>query len=308
MFNFLRFAQEYRIDYITSGNKHCTHGWLQLHCPRCGDGSRGYHLGFNLARGGFHCWKCGGVRLYDAIELLSRCSPDEVKGIFARFSDGYSETAPPPPRHKPRKRNKSLAAPEGAGKLKPIHWKYLTEGRGFTRKRAESIAEDWELLGTCHLSGKWNWRIISPIRNKDEKTVAYVGRSLDPKSELKYKVTEDELCLEEPRSFLYGIDKVPGDSVIVVEGPGDAWNVGHGAVATQGIDWTPQKANKIRQFKRRAIMYDPEPKAQERAQELAEWLSYFPGETEIIDDLPSDPGSLSEKRIKKLRRLLLGDD
>lgn len=309
MFNFLRFAQEYHVPFISSGHHHCTSGWLQTHCPQCAGGSHGFHLGFSLTRGNFSCWVCRGVSALTVIQHHARCSRDEAKRIYYEFSDG-KKTAPKREKHQETARKRTLKAPQNMEPLSRVHWKYLTdpipEGRGFTKKQAKRIVEEWDLRGTRHLSLLWNWRIVGPILNPEGDTVAYVGRSIrDIKP--KYRVTEDEKCLENPRTFLYGIEKVESDRVIVVEGPGDAWNIGPGSIATLGVKWTPEKANRIRRFKHRYLMYDPDKDGQKRAQELAEWLAYFPGETTIVDDIPSDPGSLSPKTVKKIRRILLGE-
>jgi len=52
MFDFLRFADDFNILYITEG-KNCASGWIQLCCPFCPDD--GTHLGFNIEKGYFHC-------------------------------------------------------------------------------------------------------------------------------------------------------------------------------------------------------------------------------------------------------------
>ena len=82
--------------------------------------------------------------------------------------------------------------------------------------------------------------------------------------------------------------------------------MGPGFVATMSMDWREEQADKLRRFKRRFIIYDPEETATKKAMALAEWLSMFPGETEVISDLPSDPGSLTDKYVRKLRKIIFG--
>jgi hypothetical protein len=130
-------------------------------------------------------------------------------------------------------------------------------------------------------------------------TAAYVGRSIRDSVRPKYRLSDGS-----PPDLLYGIHRVPGDSVIVVEGPADVWAVGPGAVATLGIDWHTAQALQLKAFRRRYIAYDPEERAQKKAQELGEWLSLFSGETTLIEGLPGDPGSLSRRRLRELRGLL----
>lgn len=262
----------------------------------CSDGQRGYHLGFNVTRGNMNCWRCGPIKLLDGIQGILRCSREKALEALRTYSDGKRTRAAPA-----RIRRREVIPPPGLGPLLGVHRKYL-KGRGITL----GAAEDWGLQGTRHLSGLWSWRVCGPIKNEAGDIVCWLGRSIVTDAKPKYRLTDNDKCAEDPKTFLYGIEKVSGDSVIIVEGPADAWNVGPGAVALLGIDWKQEQANKLRRFQRRYVMFDPEPKAQARAQELAEWLSLFPGVTEVVDGLPSDPGSLGRGIVRKLRKSLLG--
>ncbi len=300
MFNFSKFATDHRIPAITSGHHHTGEGWMQTHCPQCTNGTQGFHLGFNIQKGYFSCWRCGPLKLVEVIRGMVHVSVPKAWELRWQYDDGanvrvlHRQTAA---------RTKAVPKPPGLGPLLPRHLRYLRDVRGLARPRA--VAAIWGLEGTDHLGGKWAWRVVAPICNKHSQVVAYVGRSIfEVKS--KYMLTENERCAEEPSGFLYGEHKVSGDTVIVVEGPGDVWNIGPGAVATLGIKWHGEQANKLRQYRKRFVMFDPEPLAQKQAHKLAEWLSMFPGETEIIDGLPSDPGNLPNEFVIKLRKEILG--
>lgn len=297
MFQFERFASEYRIPtFAGRGDKfHVRDGWIGAKCPQCGS----QHLGFNTDRGYFSCWMCGILRIVDVIQWLTNASKDKAWEIRWKFDSEQRRV-----RIATGARPRSLQAPPGLEVLSDRHLRYLRTQRGLERPRA--VAREWDLMGTGHLSGKWSWRVVGPIRNDKGGIVAYVGRSI-MKLKAKYQMTDRSKCLEDPNGLLYGIHKAKGDSVIIVEGPGDVWKLGPGAVATLGKNWRRLQANRLRQFKRRFVMYDPDPEAQQKAQELAEWLSMYPGETEVVDGLPSDPGSLSEKMVRKIRRELLGE-
>ncbi len=197
-------------------------------------------------------------------------------------------------------RRKTVVKPPQIEKLQRAHKTYLRR-RKFN---PDKLVEEWNLQATCHLSGAWSWRIIIPFYDQDENIIAYQGRTISKNRKPKYKMTEDDKLPVDPKTILYGIDKVPGDSIIVVEGVPDVWRLGAGAVATLGIDWKIEQANQIRKYKRRFIMFDPEPQAQKKAHALAKWLSFYGGETEIIDDLKCDPGSLSPKYAQGIRREL----
>lgn len=146
--------------------------------------------------------------------------------------------------------------------------------------------------------------MVFPIKNRNGDVVAYSGRSIRPREKRRYQTTEDARCLEDPRTFLYGIEKAKTSRVLIVEGPTDVWNMGPGAVGTFGISWTPEQANILKEFDHRYIAFDPGVEEKRQAQRLAEWLSMFPGTTEVIEGLPTDPGGLSRSDRKKLRRLI----
>lgn len=297
MLDFLKLARDHRLSYTTDGHHHCHAGWAQTHCPNCTDGRHGFHLGFSLTRGTFNCWRCGPSRVVDTIGKLLRVSTGRAVEIVGKYGGARG---PRPAAASPRRQE--VPIPPGLGKCRDIHLEYL-EDRGLLPNR---VIEEWDLRGTRHLSGaQWNWRVVFPIYNTYSEIVAWCGRSVLPDAKPKYRMTDDEDCSEDPKTFLYGIHRVPKDTVIVVEGPGDVWSIGPGAIALLGIDWKQDQANKLRKFSKRFIMFDPEEEAQRRAEKLAEHLSLFGGDTEIISGLPSDPGSLPRSYVKKIRRELL---
>jgi hypothetical protein len=179
------------------------------------------------------------------------------------------------------------------------HRQYLRQ-RGF---HPEQLARDWNLRGTTYLSKEWSWRIVFPICDQEGTTAAYCGRALDDEVRPKYRMSSEEQISQDPRSLLYGIHAAQ-ESVVVVEGPSDVWRLGPGAVATLGIKWKPEQAYLLKQFPRRFVMFDPEPQAQIQARRLAEWLGMFSGETELIEGLESDPGSLPQVEADRMMKEL----
>ena len=285
MLDIRRFCSEFRIPFIESGHHHCHQGWVQLHCPFCTNGNHGWHLGFSLSRGNWNCWRCGSHRLWDTVGKLLRDPPkDRLARVLAQF-----DTRPQVSPAKSISRKAELPPPPGLGPLGKPHRKYL-RSRGLD---PDALAETWGLQATSHLSGEWNWRVIAPIRDQDGQTVCYTGRALHPDTRPKYKDTDAEDILVEPRSLLYGIDQAE-DSVLIVEGPADAWRMGPGAVAVLGIDWKTEQALQLKDFPRRFVMFDPGAESQAQAQKLADWLALFDGDTEIIEGLASDPGGLPQ--------------
>lgn len=289
-----KFCEDFHLDHIREGHHHTTRNHIQVHCPWCSDGRNGFHLGFNLEHGNLNCWRCGSHSFWEYVGAILNTSNKRLIAQIVNKYKGRAEQF----RQKPIIRKQIINPPPGTSPLISPHKKYL-RSRGF---KPISLTRDWGLQGTKHLSGEWNWRIIIPIHNQQGEIVSYIGRAINEEMKPKYKFIPNEDMLRNPRSLLYGLHKVPGDSIIIVEGPADVWRIGFGAVGLLGIDWKIPQAEILRTFQRRFVLFDPGKVAQKRAYKLAKWLSAFPGETEILSDLPYDPGKMSMAEVKNLRK------
>ena len=294
MLDIYKFTQAHRVPTAPAGANHSTPGWAQLDCPWCGDHQQ-WHLGFNLEGGYFSCWKCGKKSLWDVVGRLLRTNDTgTIKREIARFQIQG--------RHEPRtavERKRDIAPPPGTGPMVRQHQRYL-RARKFNPAQLE---RDWGLLGTQHLSGPWNWRVVIPVMNKERRVVAYQGRSILTDAEPKYRFTPDKDWLENPKGVLYG-EHLAEDAAIVVEGVTGVWRIGPGAVATCGINWHQEQVEKLRHYKRRFILFDPEPQAQRRAVGLANALSIFPGETEVLSGFSEQPGEFNTTTVDMIRESL----
>ncbi len=300
--DFVSLCNDRGIDCITEGHHHCSTGWCQLNCPFCSNGSYGYHLGFNIENQNFSCWKCGGKKTISVYErLLGTNDRREIFRILGKYQiDGQRNTKSI---EKPKPRKRKCPEPPGLVDLQRQHKLYLKR-RGFSFKR---LTREWDLKATCHLSLKWNWRVVAPVKDIDGFTCAYNGRIIKDGVKPKYKLTKEEDITINPDSLLYGIDKADmNKGVVIVEGMSDSWRMGFGSVATLGIKWTNAQANTLRRFPKRYVMYDNAPDAQKQAKSLAKYLSAFSGETEVITGLEGDPGDLSQKEANSIMKELLG--
>ena len=298
MFDFQKFAQENGVPMARTGHHHCHSGWIQTHCPICTDCSHGFHLGWSIKKGNMSCWRCGNVSIMKFLSL--RMGSGRARFFYAKYC-----TDKPIPVIV-AKRDLTVASrvrePKGMKTLTPKHREFL-RARGFLD--VPSLVEEWEIWGTNHLaSSLWRWRVISPVKDENGKVVSYVGRSIGKSPKKKYVYSRAEDTAADPKSLLYGIHWAMGDYVLIVEGPIDVWKLGPGAVATNGISWSKEQISSLRKFKKRFILFDPEIRAMKKAMELAETLSIFPGETEVITGLESDPGDMSPKEALKLRKYL----
>lgn len=286
----IRFCQRHHVPFIQEGHHHCHVGWIQIHCPWCGPG---WTLGFNLTDNYMNCWRCGSHTAWDFIGKTIGTSDTSLIGRTLYEFEQKDRAVRSESKVKTRKR--SIPAPPGTKDMGPQHTTYL-QNRGFDPTR---LADEWGLLGTFHISGLWSWRVIIPIQDRDGRPVAYQGRTILNRKP-KYKMTDNADILVDPKELLYGLHRVPHDSVIIVEGVTGVWKLGPGAVATFGIDWKKEQANILRQYTKRFILFDPEPTAQQRAMELAKWLSFYSGQTEVLSGFNTDPGDMSDRRARKV--------
>jgi DNA primase len=179
--------------------------------------------------------------------------------------------------------------------------KYLT-GRKFD---AEMLERVWGLQGTGPI-GDYRNRIILPIY-LDGVPVSYQGRDFTGTSKIPYKACPMEQEVIHHKHILYGVDLVPGDTAVLVEGAADAWRLGPGALATFGTGFTlPQLNLFCRRFKRAFILFDPEEAAQQRADMAGALLAARRIPTEILCLTgEGDPGDLKQDDANHLMRGLL---
>lgn len=295
MINFTRLCTEIGIPYLGEMGHHHTHeGWVQVHCPFCTDGSHGWHLGFSLEGGNMNCWRCGGHSLKKYLNTVLQGRGFSIGQLLRKYEDKtfiYKKKESKP-------RPKKAKEPKNMNPLKSIHKNYLK-----SKKFKKNIIDEWNLKGTINLSGSWSWRIITPIYDESFNIVSYSGRSISDDIKPRWKHSKNENMSTDPKRLIYGIEKVR-DSVLIVEGISDVWRMGPGAVGLLGIDWKIEQASILKNFSHRFIMFDPEKLAQKKARELADWLSPFQGETEIISGLKTDPGDLPQKEANEIMKKL----
>ncbi len=305
--NIEKFCQAYNVDFVESGHHHCHQGWVQLHCPFCTNGTHGFHLGFSLTKGNWNCWRCGGHSSWKVVAAILKTGRNDL--IMRAFNE-CADKGDLAFRVQQAREARQLVVPPFLGPLTKRHKDYL-RGRGYN---ATKLAEEWDLKGTRHLSGDWSRRVVAPIQDAKGRIVAYVGRTILKNHKPKYKVSDKDECLVDPKHLIYGIHKARPDGIVIVEGPADVWRLGPGSVALLGIDWKRDQASALRRFRKRFVLFDSRDKklgtvdrnAQKRAARLASYLSVYAGETEIVDGFETDPGDFTDRYAAKVMKELLG--
>lgn len=286
MYNISKFLEENNIPNWSKGNN-VSEGWYNIQCIFCDDTSN--HLGINPS-GGYHCWKCGARgSFYFLIKNLLKTTIEKARDISIKYANPqFIETEEPIPI------KNDFELPK-ANEWTDAHLYYLTS-RGFSL----DIIDKYKLYPTIYTKG-WEYRIIAPIIYKGQ-IVSYTGRSIIP-NQIKYKTCHNNDGIIPAKHLLYNIDTVY-DKCLIVEGVTDVWKMGDGVIATLGIEYTTEQLLLLKEKKLdyAYIMYDGEPLAIKKAYQLANELSLFIPNVEVLELDSNDPGSLPPDEITSIRK------
>jgi DNA primase len=294
MFDALRYLKDTGLQFLEAGNPDVSPGWVGISCPFCRDPKA--HGGFNIEKGYYSCWRCGGHDLVDVIAALERIKPHEAVSKLV----GYEISSPPRGTLKIRKKNAGTASlPLGCGPLAAIHKSYLKK-RNFD---PDFLEAKYNLQGTGPV-GPYRLRIIAPIY-LDRTLISYQGRDVTGKAEIPYKACPKDQEAVEHKDSLYNVDNAR-DTAIVVEGIFDVFRMGDGAVATFGVGfrWT-QVEMMAERFKKVILLYDGEPKAQAQARKIVNALNNLGVKSENILLSQGDPAELSPEDALHIKEDLL---
>lgn len=286
--NFESILKQLRIPVAPEGHHHSRIGWVQFDCPWCGKGSHRWHMGYSIAGRYVNCWRCGHRSLAETLIELTGLSYKEVRKLIGELS---------PHKIKELKPTGTLQIPKGVGALHAAHRHYL-QRRGFNVRRTIRL---WDIYGIA-VAPKLQWRIFIPIHYQG-KVVSWTTRSISNHVTRYISAPPEEETLPH-HQLLYGEDYAR-HSIIIVEGPLDVWAVGPGAVSTFGTNYNPAQIKRMAKYPVRAVCFDSEKVAQQRAKRLCDDLAVFDGETYNVALKASDAGAAGGKEIKELRRRFL---
>lgn len=282
-----RLAPFLGLKFLSEGDEHCTQGWIQFQCPYCGDSQ--FHLGWNLDRGYFNCWACGGRPLWQTLSLLSGMTVQKVRETAKPFAgrgknrEVFAKTA----------LSRVFSLPEGSVPLLPKHKRYL-ERRSMD---PDLIERTWEIKGTNHLSAR-PWRIVIPIF-LGHRIVSYILRTLKDDEDQRYYRCPKDQEIYPSKSLLYGQHLLSGNRAVIVEGPFDAWRLGPGAVAIMGLGYTSDQIELLSKMDQVFILFDSDRPGKIRAKKIAKMLCSIT-EVEILTLDEGDPASMKQKEADSL--------
>lgn len=285
---------DFEIPFTTQG-KNVSEGRVNIECPFCPDPSM--HLGILQKQPSVcACWRCGRKNIRDILkELLP--TENTTKLFYSLLSKQENEQQESfITKEKPL--NKTIEMLPEAKPLTSRHKGYLIE-RGL---HPENIINHWGILGTTY-EGDYKFRIIIPIYH-DNKLVSFQGRDITNRQEPKYKTCFNTYI----KQYLYGLDFVVSDKIVIVEGVTDVWKIGKGkAVATFGIEFTQAQIKLIieKDIKDVTIFYDSEPQAQTQALKLKGILEALDITCyNVVPPKGKDPASMDKEEIDKLLKEL----
>jgi len=274
------------IEFLSSGDKHCTQGWIQFSCPYC---KGEWYLGWNIDGGYFHCWSCGGVPVWKTLNLLSKFPLEHIQEICNRYTIGPNFT------HKPAQNalQREISLPTYTNYISDYHRAYLLS-RGFDPKEIE---ERYQIRGSEHL-GEIRWSIFIPIY-WEGIMVSWIARSIKKKSEFSYMFCPPEPDALSVKNILYGWDFLYTKKAVLVEGVLDMWKLGPGAIASFGVTVTSEQIKWLSTLDSIYIMFDSDVPGIRRAKKLAKQLASIM-DVEVITLDTGDPGDLSRKEARKI--------
>jgi hypothetical protein len=289
--NLADLLRERQVPVAPSGHHHITTGRIQVDCPVCSPNQHRWRLGIHESGRYLHCWSCGRLPVVRTLaELLGISVADVIRAL-----DGLS-----PQKRSERQARGKLTLPKRLSDLHGAHRQDLLQ-RGFD---PDEIAAVWAVKG-IGIAARLTWRLFIPAILRGD-VLSWTTRSLsDTSSAAKYisaSPDEEHISLKD---LLYGEDLV-AHTVVICEGPADAWRIGPGAVATFGASFTPAQVVKLTRYPVRVICYDGDQTGRTQAQRLLSLLSPYPGKTfDVLLEGGKDPASAPEKEVKQLRKRFL---
>jgi hypothetical protein len=296
----LQLYQDYSVDHLTEGHKHCREGWVNTPCPFC-TGNPGYHLGFNIEDNYYFCWRCGWHPISMTVGKLLNITEQEARKIIRQYGLIL---------HLPKKNPVTITKvvdhrlPSGTGPLGKNHRAYL-ESRNFDPDKLERI---WKLVGTGPISLldgiDYKHRIVIPFI-WDNKQVSFDSRDITGKHMARYMACPKERELIPHKEILYGKQEHWNGTGICVEGPTDTWRLGPFSFAVSGIKYTQVQLRIIaKSFKRVVVLFDNDPQAKIQGEKMVADLA-FRGVDAFKVDIEGDPGSMKQSDADYLVKQLI---
>ena len=271
------FLEDNHIDYRLEGNHHCRRGWVQICCPFCMSGDTNFHLGINLEEGYCNCYKCGfhsTVAVFSNFLGTKRTETRHIlHGLFKNIDKQDMKEISLRPKEVvlPGNGTMLLRAYEYLMKRFPdcaddVIRKYHLSSTGI----ADQYLTYYKTVKEQRYSNKYANCIVIPNYLQGQLVSFQCGSYVKKQYITACEYEELIPC----KSFLWGIDNVPADTVIVTEAAYDAMSVGDGAVHTHGCCFTREQINELATFGKVYVAYDMDSAGESAAHQLVNQLSH----------------------------------
>lgn len=323
-FDWIGFFDSKHIHYAESG-ANVARGNVCIKCCWCGADDPGEHLSINLDGKGFRCWRNpshSGKNPAKLIQALLGCSWEQASKLAGNErtlpSDflGKLKAAFARPEKVEHKSKLKLPAEFKEFSNKPSampFWAYL-KARGFSHEDVLK-AKDYGVLYASQ--GSYKGRVIFTVQHCGE-LVGWTGRTIFRQQSVRYKTLtddiekareNDEVPAPAPIShFLLFYDRLVSgkfDTVILCEGPFDAWKVSilgqaEGIAATCFFTSTlsPEQTNLLHdilpKFRRKILLLDENTFT--KSQRIRSQLIALDVQTKSLPFGIKDPGDLISKQ------------
>jgi len=289
------YLQNRGIQTANSSHHHVRSGWVGFDCPGCSPGWGKFRAGIELSTGRTNCWHCGLLQGRKVLVDLLGIPYSEACRVWAQEFKNQHLFVPDAEDEKLG----TLELPKGIVDLMTIHKQYLKK-RGFD---PGILSKLWGIRG-IGMAVKLSWRIFIPIHDDRGRVVSWTTRALHNDG-TRYQSASNDQEEKNLKTLLYG-EHLARNTIVIVEGPMDAWAIGPGGVATLGIAYTQTQLCRLSQYTQRIVCFDATEDAQDRADALCAQLAAFPGLTENVmletgdDPADADPAEIAELRARYL--------
>lgn len=244
--NVIQILTRYGIEFVDHG-PNVAKGNVNIQCPWCGADDHSHHLGINLARGMWGCWRNKqhrGRALYKLLSKLTGLSYQEARratgeGRPRAVQQGEMERAVDALQH-PRDASDStitaqvLSLPRN---VRPMHAKgqrpyaaelrfqnYIKRERNFRGRDVKKVCRRYD-LHYC-VSGDFSDRLILPVY-EGKRLMTWLGRSIYKNDSLRYRALDKEESIKQVKDCIYGYDRAckGGKTLVIVEGALDQMKV-----------------------------------------------------------------------------------
>lgn len=300
LWDIVQFLKDYNIHVITEG-ANTQPGWINICCPIPGCNDSNYHGGFNLKKGYYNCWKCGGHNPVYTISKLLSVPVNKAKDIQFEYTGKHSLIQ----QINKKVTHKSKQILPGKP-LSKFHKRYLKK-RNFD---PEYLEEKYKLLGTgpgeYFAKKNYELRVVIPIISYMGAVVSFQCRDITDKQQVRYKACPLSESVIDIKHTLYNLNNCKGNSVGVLEGVTDVWRFGDNFTATFGTSITDIQLRELLRYDNIFWIFDPEPAAQKKAERAANDLASLGKTIELVqlDDKSRDPAEYKENEVQYIKKEL----